>query len=325
MSPLTALWIASVTGALLFFASGFFSAEVWRRATSATEADSALVAIAAATAVASAESLRVEVAEAYSLIDDSRQEVEALRRELELELAAKTQLDGELSKVRGRVEDVTLRLSETQRSAAAVPPLRKKLAELERSQLAHREGQEVWEAKRRALERELAHAQGELERLRGRPAPPSARVQVDVATLHRPKQSGITRRLDAGERTLESRFKQHLSGLVSHEPGLIAVVSDDNGFPVAGVGSEEQQAGVSVLTSLARELSVRVNDLVDLDRIERMELSDVNGRALRVRFFDWEARPLALGCLGKRSLVPNHAEELVVATFPKLLRRAWSA
>ena len=80
-----------------------------------------------------------------------------------------------------------------------------------------------------------------------------------------------------------------------------------------------------MLTSLAQELAMRVNEFVDLDRIERLELADVAGRALRVRFFDWEAQPLALGCLGKRSLVSNQDEETVVATFPKLLRRAWSA
>jgi hypothetical protein len=67
-----------------------------------------------------------------------------------------------------------------------------------------------------------------------------------------------------------------------------------------------------------------VKEFVDLERIERMELADGAGRALRVRFFDWETHPLALGCLGKRSLVSSPDEEQAVSAFPQLLRR-WSA
>jgi hypothetical protein len=120
-------------------------------------------------------------------------------------------------------------------------------------------------------------------------------------------------------------LKLHLGGLLAREPGLIAVLSDDNGFPVAGVGTDQQQEGVSVLTSLAQELAFRVKEFVDLERIERMELADVAGRSLRIRFFDWETHPIALACLGKRSLAANPEEERVVAAFPKLLRRAGSA
>ena len=80
-----------------------------------------------------------------------------------------------------------------------------------------------------------------------------------------------------------------------------------------------------MLTSLAQELAFRVKEFVDLERIERMELADGAGRAIRIRFFDWESQALALGCLGKRSLVVNPDEERVVAAFPNRLRRAWTA
>jgi hypothetical protein len=146
-----------------------------------------------------------------------------------------------------------------------------------------------------------------------------------MATITRPNQSGTTRKVTEPENTLEASLKQHLSGLLGREPGLIAVLCDDNGFPVAGVGTDQQQESVSVLTSLAQELAFRVKEFVDLERIERIELADAAGRALRVRLFDWETQPLALACLGRRSLVANPDEELVVTAFPKLLRKAWSA
>jgi hypothetical protein len=155
-----------------------------------------------------------------------------------------------------------------------------------------------------------------------------ARAQVDAAGvthITRASQRGTTRRVRESENTLESSLVQSLSSLVLREPGVVAVLSDDNGFPVAGVGSDPLQESLSALTSLAQDLAFRVKELVDLERIERLELADAAGRALRLRFFDWETHALALTCLGKRSLVANPDEERVISAFPKLLRRAWSA
>jgi DNA repair exonuclease SbcCD ATPase subunit len=219
--------------------------------------------------------------------------------------------------------DVKRLNDEQQERALRIKMLTARVAELE-----------AYAEQNAALRGERDGLRGELERLKGASegppraprAEPRALVDVNKAADHaKPAQSGTKRRVNDSELTLEFSLKQNLSHLMTREPSLIAVVSDDNGFPVAGVGSEHSQEGVSVLTSLAQELALRVNEFVDLDRIERMELADVAGRALRVRFFDWEAQPLALGCLGKRSLVSNQDEETVVATFPKLLRRAWSA
>jgi len=195
---------------------------------------------------------------------------------------------------------------------------------------------EAYAEENTSLKEERDALQRDLDRLRratrevAAPAPPSAppRVQVDpvgMATIARPNQSGTTRRAIDTEDTLEASLKQHLSGLLGREPGLIAVLCDDNGFPVAGVGTDQQQESVAVLTSLAQVLAFRVKEFVDLERIERIELADDAGRALRVRLFDWETQPLALACLGRRSLIANPDEELVVAAFPKLLRKAWSA
>lgn len=426
MSPMTALWVASTVGAILFFASGVLSAEMFQRflgieskATPdlarlheveqrnaellrAAELRAAEEERIRAAAMARQERLLNDIAEAQSIAQNHRREVEMLRQQLEVEIQTKASIDRELTQARTRGEEATRRLSESQKSSTLVPTLRKRLEEIEQAQATRARAAEQAEEKNRALERDLTRARGEVTRLatqlsarvdtqtlslendikrlneeqqertlrikmltdriteleayaeenaslkaerdalqrevdrlrraaREAVAPPASappRVQVDpagMANITRPNQSGTTRRVTDSENTLEASLKQHLSGLLGREPGLIAVLSDDNGFPVAGVGTDQQQEGVSVLTSLAQELAFRVKEFVDLERIERIELADAAGRALRVRLFDWETQPLALACLGKRSLVANPDEELVVTAFPKLLRKAWSA
>jgi hypothetical protein len=416
VSPLTALWVASALGAFLFFASGILSADIvlrllrleTRAAPSTLAANTTALARVpleaehASIYAAREEHLINELAEAQSQLTRHRREAEALRQQLEVEISTKAALDLELGLERARAENAGRLLGESRESATLVPTLRKRLEEVEQSQATKaRQGVESDE-KVRSLERELARARADVERLSAQLAarvgsqtqslendvkrlneqleernlrvkmltdriteletyaeenaslrgerdalkrelerlrrttrdslassPPAApRVQVDtagVAHIMRPSQSGTTRRVPDSELTLESSLKQHLASLIAREPGLIAVLSDDNGFPVAGVGSDQQQESVSVLTSLAQELAFRVKEFVDLERIERMELADGAGRAIRIRFFDWESQALALGCLGKRSLAVNPDEERVVAAFPNLLRRAWTA
>jgi hypothetical protein len=252
-----------------------------------------------------------------------------LERQLAEARETQERLQGQLS-VQVEGANATLssdvkRLSEEQQERnLRLKMMSHRITELE----AYAEKNAELQGERDALEREVDRlrrlAQGSLAPPRpGRAtaeAPPSA-----GASISRPSQSGTTRRIAESEDTLESNLQQHLMALMNREPGVIAVVSDDNGFPVSGVGTDQEQEGVSVLTSLAQQLAERVEEFVKLDGIERMELADASGRALRVRFFDWASQPLALGCLGKRTLVPNQDEELVVSSFPKILRRAWSA
>jgi hypothetical protein len=112
--------------------------------------------------------------------------------------------------------------------------------------------------------------------------------------------------------------------LVKGEPGVTAVLSDENGFPVAGVGPEHLQEGVSVLTSVAQELASRATEFLNFDFIKQLEMVDASGRAVRVRFFTWQQQPLALGCVGTSHLKPNVLEEQVVEEFPHVLLAAAS-
>jgi len=405
VSPLTALWVASIVGASLFFSSGVLSADVVLRLLGGRIKLSPLLggpgvtrlggtAIAALTdgspRGAAAEPPRVEG-------DD----LAALRQQLERERRDSAGLARELEDTRMHAEEARRRLGEAQDLAALVPALRKRVADMEHAQATRARTTQALEDKQRGVERELARAKDDLERLsaqlaarvdtrerahqnellelgeqqrertlrvklltervaqlesyadenatlRGErdalkrevdrlrraareslappPAPAREAAPASVTQLSpRLNQTGTTRRMPEAEHTLEASLKLHLGNLLAREPGLIAVLSDDNGFPVAGVGTDQQQEGVSVLTSLAQELAFRVKEFVDLERIERMELADVAGRSLRIRFFDWETHPIALACLGKRSLAANPEEERVVAAFPKLLRRAGSA
>jgi hypothetical protein len=403
VSPITALWVASLLGASLFFSSGVLSAEVVLRLLGGRLKLAPPFAGGAAGGPARlGRALRAEPR------DETRDrprpdpgELDALRQQLEVERRDGAGLARQLSEVRAHAEEARTRLAEAQDAAALVPALRKRVADMEHAQATRARTTQVLEDKQRALERELARAREDLERLaaqlaarvdtrerahqqelselgeqqrerslrvklltervgqleayadenatlRGErdalrrevdrlrraareslpppPAPARDAAPASVTQLTtRLVQSAATRRMPEGEHTLEASLKLHLASLLAREPGLIAVLSDDDGFPVAGVGTDQQQEGVSVLTSLAQELAFRVKEFVDLERIERMELADVAGRALRIRFFDWETHPIALSCLGKRSLATNPEEERVVAAFPKLLRRAGSA
>lgn len=277
-----------------------------------------------------------EVEQAQATRARAAEQADEKNRALERDLArAKGEITRLATQISARVDTQTLSLEhdlkrlneEQQERTLRIKMLSDRVTELE----AYAEENSSLKGERDALRRELdrlrrAAREAVVPPPSAPPAPP--RVQVDpagMATITRPNQSGTTRRAMDGENTLEASLKQHLSGLLAREPGLIAVLCDDNGFPVAGVGSDQQQESVSVLTSLAQELAFRVKEFIDLERVERIELADAAGRALRVRLFDWETQPLALACLGKRSLVANPDEELVVTAFPKLLRKAWSA
>lgn len=358
MSPMTALWFASVIGAALFFASGVLSAEVLQRALGVKPRrillpanDAAIVRVsrsqpqatnpALAEAAAADDRTRFaayavnEVAQARSAARAHRTEADALRqqlRALERELArarrelghVDAQLAASVSTQRLALEADLDRLKQELRGRnQRVEVLTERVAELS----AHAEESSVLRTERDTLRRELERLTRSPEAVTPPPAVPTARVQLDrvgMATITRPSQSG-TRRVREPENTLEARLTRNLSGLIAREPAVVAVLSDENGFPVAAVGSDQQQEGVSLLASLAQELALRVKEFVDLDRIERLELADATGRALRVRLFDWETQPLALACLGKRSLIANPDEELVVTAFPTLLRKVSSA
>jgi hypothetical protein len=151
-------------------------------------------------------------------------------------------------------------------------------------------------------------------------APPASGFILPAANEREVKHSGIAPRMWSEDETLGAMLSHQVSLLAAEEPGATAVLSDEQGFPLVGTGSNEDQEAVSALTALSQELAGRARALVGLGRVELMEMVDSGGRALRVRFFDWDGQPLALGYLGRPHLVQSEGEARMVSTFPS--RRA---
>jgi len=116
--------------------------------------------------------------------------------------------------------------------------------------------------------------------------------------------------------TLQGILERQLGLLVARDSGLTAVLADDQGLVLVGLGAEDKQERFAALTALAHELAVRAEQLLGLERPRLMELVDSDGRALRLRFFEWADQTLSLGYLGARSLARHEDEERVVSTFP---------
>jgi hypothetical protein len=268
--------------------------------------------------------------------DARTREVADLKRKLALATNASTEWKGKAQKL-GRDESAAP--ERAARASAALNSLEEQSAalreELQASQREQREVQvrngvltsrvselQAYADENMTLRSEREFLSNELAKLkRSQPEPPPDTIPDEVVEQRRQavKESGTTRRVTSAEPTLESHLERHLYRLVQREPGITAVLSDENGFPVVGVGPEHLQEGVSVLTSLAQELATRAGEFIDLDAVKQMELVDARGKALRVRFFTWQEQPLALGCVGVSHLRPNSDEEQVVNGFPRVL------
>ena len=265
-------------------------------------------------------------------------EAERLQREVGTAIERIQRLEAELKTAQGTAERLSGQLPAVRNEAAIeyrdqLEGLQKEIREqqLRNRMLTDRVAElQSYAEQNAALKNERDYFNQELSRLKqvqgSQSNATTATASLDtVREARRPipiTQSGTTRRVDS-EETVESSLERHLLRLVNREPGITAVLSDDNGFPVAGVGPEPTQEGVSVLTSLAQELATRAVEFVDLDPIKQMELVDEAGRALRVRFFTWQDQGqdhnLALGCLGASHIQPNMDEEQIVTGFPSIL------
>jgi hypothetical protein len=155
-------------------------------------------------------------------------------------------------------------------------------------------------------------------------APPPSGLLPPAPGERAVKHSGIAPRLWHEGETLGDMLAYQLSLLAAREPGATAVISDEQGFTLVGTGSVQDQEAVSALTALIQELGGRARELVGFGSVELMEMVDASGRALRVRFFEWDAQPLALGYVGRPHLVQSEGEERMISSFP-IRRMARSA
>jgi len=272
---------------------------------------------------------------------------------------ALTSTEAEVTELRAKLERAEARSKEqqaelrAQKSVDKAPAVQRQLAELRQRIGETAKARAHWESRARVLEnaaqaQEAADAQVaaltlELKRVertaRERAAQSRALAErvaqleysAKKAVLLEPaqgerevKHSGIAPRMWQDDETLGAMLSTQLALLVEREPGVTAVLSDEQGMLLVGAGSEHDQEGVSALTALLQDLADRARELSALGRIELMEMVDVDGRALRIRFFDWDGQPLALGYVGRPHLTQSEGEARMVSTFP-LRRTARSA
>jgi hypothetical protein len=364
MSPLTALWIATGLGAVLFFACGFLTARAsrWfsqvipdlRQASLQATLDRTQLFHAdaqkeqAARAEQLASSLRSALRGSQVRLDELEQALQshapalarlaALEKEHARLLAqarsaavqgsapAAAEQREKLVQLHAQCDKLSLALERSRKLAGSVPELHRQIEELGRNLGETTQAQWQWQERARALEQELAQLKISRE---ASVRHPTAHQQTDAGELLASgaerssglwsSQSGTRRRITYGAHTLEAALERHLSALSAGELDVSAVLADDDGFALVGIGSQETQEGLAVLTSLAHTLAARAEEFAGLGDVELMELADSSGRAIRVRFFEWEGQSLALGHIGNRQLSVREDEERMVSSFPQLL------
>jgi hypothetical protein len=166
-----------------------------------------------------------------------------------------------------------------------------------------------------AAELELANTKEAVAALQGELAKAHAARPTKASTSDRTRAATIT---DIRGDTVESSLSARL-GTFAHECGYeVVVLSDAQGLLLAGVGDEQVQGTIAALSSVARELTTRAAEFVEL-RPKLIEVTDDGGRTLRIRLFQWEQEPIALASFGTGHTEPTQEEETVITVFPTLM------
>jgi hypothetical protein len=333
MDVLVILWSASVFAAVSFFAAGLAThAAVARRRAATTggwneglddsrgrEQHARMRAAELdATVTRVQEELRMESGRAHLLGEELR---------LLRETAAAKDSRAKEAEARASAAETRASAAETRASAAeshaTAADTRASAAETRaagaESRIAAAERRAV-HAENRAtvLEKKSAATELELDGLKQR----VAALDAELATA-RPVKPKRTRPPGAvvtelhGD-TVESSLAARL-GTFADECGYeVVVLSDAQGLLLAGVGDEQVQGTIAALSSVARELTTRAAEFVEL-RPKLIEVTDDVGRTLRIRLFQWEQEPIALASFGMGHTEPTAEEETVITVFPSLM------
>jgi hypothetical protein len=144
----------------------------------------------------------------------------------------------------------------------------------------------------------------------------SARPKRVRPARTRPASTGVVAGI--GNDTVESSLAARLGALADECGYEVVVLSDAQGLLLAGVGDEQVQGTIAALSSVARELTTRAAEFVEL-RPVLIEVTDDVGRTLRIRLFQWEQEPIALASFGMGHPEPTQEEETVITIFPTLM------
>jgi hypothetical protein len=277
-------------------------------------------------------SARADAAGLKDALDAARERQAAL-------VAASTSGDAARHELRARIDqDEALRqaLDATQGRLAALEQSTVPLAEKERLERRERElmvrsgllGQRLAELERHAEENALLRSRvRELEALRQRATVLEARVRAAQARGGIPAEPAAppTSVGSAGEpsplvgATVAGTLESGLLQVLETSRGISAVLADQRGFPLVGVGDRAHHEALEVLTSLAQELARQTTDLLPLGAARSVDVQGTGQAAVRVRLFSLGDEVLGLALLGPTEARDERAEDDALVHFTHIL------
>jgi hypothetical protein len=324
MDVLVLLWSASVFAAISFFAAGLatHAAMVRRRSTpvlaQGPDPQARAREHAARTRIAE---LEAGLAAASAMRDDQLAGSAEVARRAEAELArvrtALVTAERGAATAEQRATAAELRATTLERRAT-VSDQRATVAE-QRATVAEQRATAL-EQRANAAEQRAVSLDGELVSTQARVTALDAEILAKAAPKRAPAPVRTRHPLAANrqEDTVEGSLAGCL-GTFADECGYeVVVLSDAQGLLLAGVGDNEIQGTIAALSSVARELTTRAAEFVEL-RPKLIEVTDDAGRTLRIRLFQWEQEPIALASFGIGHGEPTQEEETVITVFPTLM------
>jgi hypothetical protein len=289
MGVLVTLWLASLFAAICFFVAGLATHSAVARRRSRTGGTEARCVELEHALTRANDSLRGEVVRAGSIADELRT----------LQLASQSLVPA------SEVEALRNQLAEAQRRVAA-------------DAAAQRRALVSAEVRARKIETELEAARARVTAMGSELA--SARAARPVAPTPTAKKATSRPRpvAKAGGDTVELNLAAQLGSLASECGYDVVVLSDAQGLLLAGVGDEQTQGTIAALSSVARELTTRAAEFVEL-RPKLIEVTDDGGRTLRIRLFQWEQEPIALASFGVGHTEPTREEDTLITGFPAVM------
>jgi hypothetical protein len=324
VSPLGALWFASLFGAALFLAAGYFAAVVRRQAFAGGLPDERLVP--GATFETTGED---RLARALEERDAARGEIAAARRETAtfreaaisfeqrlIAADASTRGGEETKRLLGKANDDAERWREEARTLGAkVSELTRRLDEASRDPRKPRaEGAAAADDERRELTVRVGVLEGRLreaEHLREENASLRASLR-DRALLEEklrvaerqltapgeaPKPIAVSPKGPAVDGSRREKLRRILAALGAHGGVRAALFADDLGFPVESVG--EHTDSLAALSGVLAGAAVKARQLLPIGPAARIAMSDDHDLTVTVRRHPTDWGPLALVTLSQ--------------------------
>jgi len=294
MSALAAIWIASLAGALLFTAAGFYWGRM-RAWAALAAAEGAPLGVGPPLPAKETAPLEDDLARARAEIERLRAceariaTLESARADLERDNGTLARRAADADALRAKIDDVTQRLATAERRAGDLENLRG--AEESRRELAIEA--EVLRARLndadyvRAENAALRAASRESSELRVKVRDLEERLAGNVPDLER-----TIREPQFAEGEGPARFREVLDRLAK-EPAVRAVtIADDLGFPVETIGDHAD--ALAALSGFLALVANKARQILPLTSVRRIVVVDDDDRTVTTARYLTEYGPLAL-------------------------------